>query len=117
MIARIWKGAVRTSDGDAYADYINRTGVAGYTATPGNRGVWMLRRDVDDKTEFVMFTLWESLDAVKAFAGADYEAAYVVPNAHAVLSRYEKRAAHFELRARHLAPDFAPDPIVTRGES
>jgi hypothetical protein len=63
MIARIWKGAVRTSDGDAYADYIHRTGVAGYTATPGNRGVWMLRRDVADRTEFVMFTLWESLDA------------------------------------------------------
>ena len=39
------------------------TGVAGYAATPGNRGVWMLRRDLAGVTEFVMFTLWDSMDA------------------------------------------------------
>ena len=69
MIARIWKGSVRQEDGDAYAQYLHATGVAGYKSTPGNRGVWMLRRDVGDTTEFMMFTLWESLDAVKGFAG------------------------------------------------
>jgi heme-degrading monooxygenase HmoA len=69
MIARIWKGTVRKEDGNAYADYMRDTGVSGYTKTPGNRGVWMLRRDVDELTEFMMFTLWETLDAVKAFAG------------------------------------------------
>jgi heme-degrading monooxygenase HmoA len=58
MIARIWKGAVRKQDGDAYARYMQETGVAGYAKSPGNNGVWMLRRDVDDRTEFVMFTLW-----------------------------------------------------------
>src|SRR4029450_12338871 len=73
MIARIWKGAVRQQDGDAYARYMQETGVAGYAESPGNRGVWMLRRDVDGRTEFVMFTLWDSLEAVKAFAGDDYE--------------------------------------------
>ena len=75
MIARIWKGAVRKHDGDAYAEYMQSTGIAGYAATPGNRGVWMLRRDLDEKTEFLMLTLWESLDSVKAFAGQDYGAA------------------------------------------
>ena len=48
MIARIWKGAVRKQDGDAYADYMQKTGIAGYASTPGNRGVWMLRRDIDE---------------------------------------------------------------------
>ena len=71
MIARIWKGAVRQRDGDDYARYMRETGVAAYAATPGNRGVWMLRRDVDDRTEFVMFTLWDSLEAVRAFAADD----------------------------------------------
>ena len=50
-------------------------GVPGYQATPGNRGVWMLRRDVGELTEFVMFTLWDSIDSVKAFAGEDVETA------------------------------------------
>ena len=45
MIARIWQGAVRAADGNAYASYMEGTGVAGYAKTPGNRGVWMLRRD------------------------------------------------------------------------
>jgi heme-degrading monooxygenase HmoA len=75
MIARIWKGAVRRQDDDAYAQYMQETGVAGYAKSPGNRGVWMLRRNVDDRTEFVMFTLWDSLEAVTAFAGDDYETA------------------------------------------
>jgi hypothetical protein len=57
MIARIWRGAVRRQDADAYAGYIKDTGIAGYAETPGNRGAWMLRRDVGDRTEFVTFTL------------------------------------------------------------
>jgi heme-degrading monooxygenase HmoA len=79
MIARIWNGAVSRLDGDAYAAYMNETGIAGYAQTPGNRGVWMLRRDLEGKTEFVMFTLWDSLEAVKAFAGEDYETAVFYP--------------------------------------
>ena len=70
MIARIWRGAVRRGDSDAYAEYMQRTGIADYAATEGNRGVWMLMREVDELTEVVMFTLWDSLDAVKGFAGA-----------------------------------------------
>jgi heme-degrading monooxygenase HmoA len=67
LIARIWRGAVRKHDADAYANYMQATGIAGYACIPGNRGVWMLRRDVGENTEFVMFTLWDSLDAVKGF--------------------------------------------------
>jgi hypothetical protein len=63
MIARIWRGAVLSEDSDAYADYMQDPGVAGYARTPGNRGVWMLRRDLGDRTEFVMFTLWDSIEA------------------------------------------------------
>jgi heme-degrading monooxygenase HmoA len=97
VIARTWRGAVRRSDGDAYAEYMRRTGVAAYAATPGNRGVWMLRRDVDDRTEFVMFTLWESLDAVKEFAGEDYERAVFYPEDERYLVERDLQAMHYEV--------------------
>jgi heme-degrading monooxygenase HmoA len=97
MIARTWKGAVRRADGDAYASYMRETGVAAYASTPGNRGVWMLRRDVDDRTEFVMFTLWDSLDAVKAFAGDDYETAVFYPEDERFLVERDLHADHDEV--------------------
>ena len=104
MIARIWKGAVARSDGDTYADYMQETGVAGYVGTPGNRGAWMLRRDVDDRTEFLMFTLWDSLDAVKAFAGEDYETAVFYPEDDRFLVERDLTSAHYEVHA-HVAPE------------
>jgi heme-degrading monooxygenase HmoA len=104
MIARIWKGAVRQGDGDDYARYMRETGVAAYAGTPGNRGVWMLRRDVDDRTEFVMFTLWDSLDAIKAFAGKDYEVAVFYPQDERFLIERDLRAAHYEVAASRNVP-------------
>jgi heme-degrading monooxygenase HmoA len=97
VIARIWTGAVRREDADAYAEYMRGTGVAGYEATAGNCGVWMLRRDVGEQTEFVMFTLWESLDAVKAFAGEDYETAVFYPEDERFLVRRDDTATHYDV--------------------
>ena len=75
MIARIWRGAVRAEDADGYASYMRGTGIPGYAKASGNQGVYMLRRTLDDRCEFVMVTLWESLDAIEAFAGRDHETA------------------------------------------
>ena len=97
MIARTWRGAVRPEDADAYADYMLETGVAGYAATPGNRGVWMLRRELADVTEFVMFTLWDSMDAVRQFAGEDPEAAVFYPEDDRYLVERDLRSNHFEV--------------------
>ena len=97
MIARIWKGAVRREDGDAYADYMRETGVAGYRQIKGNRGVWMLRRDRDELCEFVMFTLWDSLYSVKAFAGEDYETAVFYPEDETFLVERDLVSAHYEV--------------------
>jgi heme-degrading monooxygenase HmoA len=100
MIARIWRGAVLSEDSDAYADYMQDTGVAGYARTPGNRGVWMLRRDLGDRTEFVMFTLWDSIEAIKGFAGEDYETAVFYPEDDRFLVERELKSAHYELHTR-----------------
>ncbi|HSI79743.1 MAG TPA: hypothetical protein VK919_03740 [Solirubrobacterales bacterium] len=102
MIARIWKGAVRSADGDAYAEYMRDTGVAGYAGTAGNRGVWMLRRELGERTEFVMFTLWESLEAVKEFAGADYATAVFYPEDDRFLVERDLEAAHYEVAAAEM---------------
>jgi heme-degrading monooxygenase HmoA len=75
MIARLWRGVVRTADAEAYARYIRDTGFAEYGRTPGNRGAWMLRRDHGGETAFITLSMWDSRDAIKAFAGEDIEAA------------------------------------------
>jgi heme-degrading monooxygenase HmoA len=97
MIARVWRGVVAAEDGDAYAEYMQDTGVAGYAAIPGNRGVWMLRRPVSDGEEFMMFTLWESIDALKRFAGEDYETAVFYAQDERFLIRRELISTHYEV--------------------
>jgi heme-degrading monooxygenase HmoA len=97
MIARIWRGVVRSEDGDTYAQYIKDTGFAQYGETAGNRGAWMLRRELGDRTEFLTFTLWESLDAVKAFAGEDYETAVYYPEDERFLVERDATCAHYEV--------------------
>jgi heme-degrading monooxygenase HmoA len=104
MIARTWRGAVRREDADAYADYMQATGVAGYAAAAGNRGVWMLRRDLGELTEFVMFTLWDSMDSVRGFAGDDAETAVFYPEDDRFLVERDLTSTHFEVHT-HL-----PDP-------
>jgi heme-degrading monooxygenase HmoA len=102
VIARTWKGAVRRSDAAAYAEYMQDTGVAGYAKIPGNRGVWMLRRDIgEDRTEFLMFTLWESIEAVKAFAGEDYATAVFYAEDESFLVEREEQSAHYIVDTHH----------------
>ena len=102
MIARMWKGAVRRDDADEYVTYIAKTGLAEYVETPGNRGAWMLRRDAGEEVEFITFTLWDSLDAVKAFAGEDYETAVYYPEDERFLVKQADICEHYEVAA-HMA--------------
>jgi heme-degrading monooxygenase HmoA len=95
MIARLWTGAVRPADADAYADYIRDTGLEEYTRTPGNRGAWMLRRDEGERTEFVTLSFWDSEDAIRAFAGDDIEAAVYYPDDDRYLIERGPRVRHY----------------------
>ena len=97
MVARIWRGVVRREDGDEYAQYIRDTGFAAYGQTPGNRGAWMLRRDEGERTEFLTFTLWDSLDAIRAFAGDDIEAAVYYPEDERFLIEREATVKHYDV--------------------
>ena len=97
MIARTWRGAVKRSDGDAYAAYIDDTGIAAYVATPGNQGAWMLRRDTGEQTEFITLSLWESEDAIRAFAGDDIEAAVLYPEDERYLIDGASTVEHYDV--------------------
>ena len=85
--------------------YIQETGFAEYGRTPGNRGAWLLRREDQGTTEFIALSLWESVDAIRAFAGEDIEAAVLYPEDERYLIGGESRTAHYEV-ADHV-PDRA----------
>jgi heme-degrading monooxygenase HmoA len=97
MIARTWKCTVRRADAEKYADYIRETGFGEYSQTPGNLGAWMLRRDEGDRTEFITLSLWESEDAIRAFAGDDIEAAVLYPEDELYLIDGESTVTHHQV--------------------
>jgi heme-degrading monooxygenase HmoA len=97
VIARIWRGAVRTEDAAEYAVYIEETGMAQYRSTPGNQGAWILRRDVGGITHFITLSMWDDMDAVRAFAGDDPERAVMYPEDAKYLVEHEDTVEHYEI--------------------
>ncbi len=96
-IARLWHGAVPAAKGDAYAAYLRRTGVPDCRATPGNRGVQVLRRTVGDVEHFLFISWWDSLSAIRGFAGTDVERARYYPEDRDYLIELEPTVAHYEV--------------------
>jgi hypothetical protein len=98
VIARTWRGWVRTEDRAAYIDYIERTGMAEYRGTAGNEGAWMLARDLDDgRTEIVTFSLCTSEEAIRGFAGDDIARAVFYPEDDRYLVDRETTVTHYEV--------------------
>jgi heme-degrading monooxygenase HmoA len=78
-IARIWRGTVPTSRADEYVEYQRETGIADIRSTPGNRGVFLLRREDGEVTHFSTISLWESEEAIQAFSGSADRTARLEP--------------------------------------
>jgi heme-degrading monooxygenase HmoA len=97
MIARTWRGATKPKDGEAYLEYLHRTGFAEYRKTPGNRGVLGLRRIVNDRAEFLLVSLWESEQAIRQFAGDDIEKAVFYPEDERFLVDRDNHVSHYEV--------------------
>lgn len=97
MIARIWRGVVRTEDAEEYAVYIRDTGFSEYAETPGNRGAHMLRRDEDGRTEFITLSFWDSREAIQRFAGEDIEKAVLYPEDERYLIERDPTVKHYEV--------------------
>jgi heme-degrading monooxygenase HmoA len=101
MIARIWRGITPAEISDAYAKFLHTKGLEDYKATPGNRGIQVLHRIVGDRAEFVLITLWDSMDAIRAFAGDDPEKAVYYPEDDDFLIDRELNVAHYEILETH----------------
>jgi heme-degrading monooxygenase HmoA len=97
MIARIWRGRTQAAKADDYLDYLEATGLKEYAGTPGNQGVRVLRRDEGDAAEFLLITVWESIDAIRAFAGDDVERSVYYPEDDAYLLEREPTVVHYEV--------------------
>jgi len=100
MIARIWHGMTEASKAAEYSEYMNQTGVIDLAATPGNQGVYMLRRLEGNRAHFLMVSLWESEEAIRRFAGEDIQKARYYPQDKAYLLELEPSVMHYEVAAR-----------------
>ena len=108
MIARVWRGWTSIDDADAYVDYLVATGMKDSRATPGNRGVLVLRRAAAERAEFTTVTLWETLEAIDAFAGRDREKAVFYPDDDRFLVERERAVAHHDVVHADLALPGSP---------
>lgn len=97
MIARVWHGFTKPEHADAYESHLKPELLPGLSQKPGFHASYLLRRAVGHEIEFVTIILWESLDNVRALAGDDYEKALIPEDRLPLLSRYDARAAHYEI--------------------
>jgi heme-degrading monooxygenase HmoA len=97
MIARIWHGWTSKENAAAYEALLRAQVLPGIQRVAGHRGAYLLRREVGAETEFITMTMFESLAAVREFAGPDYERAVILPEAHKLLARFDERSAHYEI--------------------
>jgi heme-degrading monooxygenase HmoA len=102
MICRIWHGWTTPANADAYEALLRSEIFQGIAERnlPGYHGIELLRRRGEEEVEFVTLMWFDSLDAVRGFAGADYEMAVVPPRARELLLRFDQRSAHYEIRER-----------------
>jgi heme-degrading monooxygenase HmoA len=97
MIARSWRGWALAAEAHHYEGHYRSEVLPALSRVPGFRGARLLRRSAGDEVEFCSLTFFEDLDAIRAFAGADHEAAVVATAARAVLVRFDDRVAHYEV--------------------
>jgi heme-degrading monooxygenase HmoA len=96
MIARLWRGWTHPADADRYDRHYREEVLPTLRQLSGFRGARLLRRTAGDETEFVSLTFFDDLDAIRSFAGDDYETAVVADEARQVLVRFDDRVRHYE---------------------
>jgi heme-degrading monooxygenase HmoA len=97
MIARVWRGVTPASKGDEYLEYLKATGLGEFSRIEGNRGVRVLRRIEGDRAEFLLISFWESIEAIRNFAGHDVEKAVYYPEDKAFLLELEPKVVHYDV--------------------
>jgi heme-degrading monooxygenase HmoA len=102
MIARVWHGYTKPEDAEAYEKMLKPELLPGIGKKKGYRGSYLLRRQPGAEVEFITILLWDSLDDLRAAAGhEDYETAMIPEERRRYLSRFDVKAAHYEVEATH----------------
>jgi len=104
MIARVWRGYARPEHADAYEAHLEPELLPGLSKVEGYRESYLLRRQAGDEVEFITIILWESIENVRAIAGPDYETAVIPEERRKYLSRFDQKAAHYEVVSSHRKP-------------
>jgi heme-degrading monooxygenase HmoA len=97
MIARIWHGYTKPEHADAYEAMLKPELLPGISKVKGFRGSYLMRREAGAEVEFITIILWDSLEAIRAVAGPDYEKAVIPEERRKYLARYDAKAAHYEV--------------------
>ena len=97
MIARHWRGLVKRERADAYVEHLQSQTLPELVQLAGFQDAKVLRRELPQGVEFLVVTFWESLDAIRAFAGNDVESAVVPPKARDMMIEYDRKARHYEV--------------------
>jgi heme-degrading monooxygenase HmoA len=97
VIARIWHGYTKPEHADAYEAMLKPELLLGISKAKGYRGSYLLRREARDEIEFITIMFWDSIDAIRAVVGSDYETAVVPEERRKYLSRYDAKSAHYEI--------------------
>jgi heme-degrading monooxygenase HmoA len=107
-ILREWRAEIRRSKKDAYVEYVRSTGIGDYLRTPGNLGAAVAVRDLDGtRSEIVTLSWWESLDAIRAFAGDPVDQARYYPKDSEYLLTQPETVLHYESSELAVQPDHA----------
>ncbi|HEY7786771.1 MAG TPA: hypothetical protein VIB00_18720 [Pyrinomonadaceae bacterium] len=97
MVVRMWHGRVPTNKARAYRDFVNQKAIPDYRSVQGNVSVHILEREEGDITHFITLTFWDSLEAIRGFAGDDLERAKYYPEDNDFLLEFEPRVVHYEV--------------------
>jgi len=97
MIGRIWKGVTKKENTKRYLAYLRATGLKDYATTKGNLGTYVLTRQVGINTEFLLLSLWRSMDDIKVFAGEEVEKAVYYPEDKEFLLDMVPTVDHYEI--------------------
>lgn len=104
MIARVWHGAAKPEHADAYEAMLKPELLPGIGKVPGYLSSFLLRRELGEEVEFVTIMLWDSIESIRAYAGANYQASVIPEERRKYLSRHDPQAAHYEVVSTHAAP-------------
>lgn len=97
MIGRLWSGRTAPANADAYEAFLRDDLLPEVRKLDGAQGAYVLRRDDGEQVEFVTLTLFDSLEAVRRFAGADADVPVIEPRAAELLAEYDDRVKHFDV--------------------